>query len=150
MDKVIVYSSPDDTVSVIHPQAGPRASNEAEFDFLTRLAEMKLPDKTPYIFVNETDLPNLFSKAWKIVDTAVVIDMDIAKQLHLDRMRDVRRPIMELLDVAYMRSDEIDDHNEKKRIAGRKQALRDVTNIDLSNAKTPAELVQIWPEILNE
>ena len=73
-------------------------------------------------------------------------DTSKAKDIWLDKFRQARTPILEKLDLEYMRADEAEDLELKKEIASKKQALRDVTKTEL-----PDDLAGIkatWPEIL--
>ena len=68
-----------------------------------------------------------------------------AKNLQKDRFRDVRKPLLEALDVDYQRADEAADTSEKAAVATKKQALRDVTaNATLDAASTAAEVRSVW------
>ena len=51
-----------------------------------------------------------------------------AKELQKERFRQVRKPLLEALDIDYQRADEAGDASKKTEIATKKQALRDVTN----------------------
>lgn len=79
----------------------------------------------------------------------ITINMDKARDIHRDRLRAMRQPVLEALDVEYQRADEQADANLKADIAARKQALRDVTaDPAIEAAKTPEELSAIIPEAL--
>ncbi len=106
---------------------------------------------TPYEAVSWEVVPNdyiteqtdrTFRHAWKHGGGLKPnVDMTKAKELHRSRLRDLRASVMEVLDVEYMRADEQGDSQEKKRIAARKQALRDITaHPEIEAATTPEEL----------
>ena len=57
------------------------------------------------------------------------INVNKAKEIHKEKIREVRKPLLEREDVAYMRAVEADDANAKEATVIRKQALRDATNI---------------------
>jgi hypothetical protein len=44
---------------------------------------------------------------------------------------------------------QIGDTVKQQQISTKKQALRDVTNTDLSTITTPEELKNVWSDILN-
>ena len=80
----------------------------------------------------------------------ITINLDKAKEIQKNRWRDVRKSILEKLDVEFMRAVESGDTVKQQQISTKKQALRDVTNTDLSTITTPEELKNVWPEILND
>jgi hypothetical protein len=89
-----------------------------------------------------------FRGAWK--DTGVVsVDMPKAREIHREKLRELRAPKLVALDIEYMRADERADSAEKSRIALKKQALRDVTEDPrIESASTPDELKAVLPEVL--
>jgi hypothetical protein len=68
-----------------------------------------------------------FRKAWKVVGEAIDTDLPIAREVQKDRIRERREPKMKELDIRYMRAIEAGDDEERIRIAGTKQKLRDAT-----------------------
>lgn len=71
----------------------------------------------------------------------VSVSMPKARDIHRDRLRQMRAPIFAQLDTDYMRADERGDIEEKRRIAARKQELRDITKDPrIEQAQTPEEL----------
>ena len=79
------------------------------------------------------------------------INVDKAKAVHKDKIREVRNSLLEKEDVTFMRAVEADDTAAKTASATRKQQLRDVTNIVDSAAITATdvtgvtnELKQVW------
>ena len=68
-----------------------------------------------------------------------------AKELQKERFRQVRKPLLESLDIDYQRADEAGDASKKTEIATKKQALRDVTNSTaLNDATSEAEIRAVW------
>lgn len=88
-----------------------------------------------------------FRDAWKLDDQdAVAVDMEKAREIHRDRMRFARKPLLTALDVEYTKADEVRDQAAKDAIAAQRQALRDVTDDPtVDAAATPAELRAAWP-----
>ena len=79
----------------------------------------------------------------------ITINMDKAREIHRNRMREAREPKFKELDVAYMVA--IERGQETEDIVAKKQLLRDVTKIqDIDAAKTTEELKSVWPEILKD
>lgn len=79
----------------------------------------------------------------------ITVNMDKARGIHRERLRAIRQPLLDALDVEYQRADESGDANGKKAIAAKKQALRDVTKDPaIDAAMTPEELKAAVPAAL--
>lgn len=90
----------------------------------------------------DTDFPNALTPDGKP-------DMAKCREALRVRLRARRAPLLAALDVEYQRADEAGDAAAKKRIAARKQALRDVTaDPAIDAAQTPADLMHVLPEAL--
>ena len=73
------------------------------------------------------------------------VNVPKAKELQKERFRQVRKPLLEALDIDYQRADEAGDASKKTEIATKKQALRDVTNnTALNDAASEAEVRAVW------
>jgi hypothetical protein len=100
------------------------------------------------------DLPTdrSFRNAWHDPDGKgpIQIDMERARDLHRDRLRQERVSLLADLDVAYMRADEADDAAAKRQITMRKQQLRDITvHPAIRQAGSPGELAEAGLDVLN-
>lgn len=62
---------------------------------------------------------------------SIGINIDKAKDIKRDQFRIARKPLLEALDVAFMRAVEQGDTAAQASIAAQKQALRDVTDLPL-------------------
>jgi hypothetical protein len=90
-----------------------------------------------------------FRNAWKLDGGAITVDMVKARNLHRDKLREMRKPLLEALDVEYQRADEAGNTAEKKKVGQKKQALRDVTaDPSIDAATTPDELKAAIPAVL--
>jgi hypothetical protein len=79
----------------------------------------------------------------------VQVDMPKAREIHRERMREARSPLLSNLDIEYQRADEAGDQTAKAEVAMRKQRLRDVTALpEIDAAKTPEQLKACWPHYL--
>jgi len=78
----------------------------------------------------------------------IKISVKKAKVIHVNRWREVRKPLLEALDVEQMIAAEVKDEEKQKEIIIKKQELRDVTKTPLSNIKTIKRLKTTWPECL--
>ena len=73
------------------------------------------------------------------------VNIPKAKELQKERFRQVRKPLLDALDIEYQRADEAGDASKKTEVANKKQALRDVTNSTaLNDATTEAEVRAVW------
>jgi len=81
----------------------------------------------------------------------ITVDMTKAREIKRDMIRAERNPLLEKLDVEYMRAQEAGDTQKQALIAAKKQALRDAT-VDpaIDAATTPDELKAATPAALLE
>jgi len=76
----------------------------------------------------------------------ISVNMDKAREIKKDMIRAERAPMLEALDVAYMRAVESGDTTQQAQIAAEKQALRDATDDPaIAAASTPEELAAVDP-----
>ena len=80
----------------------------------------------------------------------ITINMDKAREIHKDKLRQARAPKLAALDIAFQRT--LEAGEDFKPIAAEKQALRDVTkNEAILSAEDAEQLKQTWPtELLGE
>lgn len=75
------------------------------------------------------------------------IDLDKAKDIHKDYIRAARQPLLEKLDVDFVRA--LEQGQDTAPIADQKQVLRDVTKDPaIEAAATVEELKAAWPGVL--
>lgn len=79
---------------------------------------------------------------------SISINIDKAKDIWKDRWREARKPLLNALDVEFVRALESGDVVKQSEISAKKQALRDVTQTPI-NATTPDEIKSVWPGPLN-
>jgi len=81
----------------------------------------------------------------------ISINMAKAIEIKKQKIRQDRRPLLEKLDLEFLRAVESNDINKQTEIAVKKQALRDAT-IDpvILNAQTPEELKNAVPAALKQ
>jgi hypothetical protein len=88
-----------------------------------------------------------FRGAWQFNGAAVEVDMAAAKEIHKDNLRTERKPLLDALDVDYMKA--LETGGDVSAIAAKKQALRDVTaDARIDAATTPDELKALTIEVL--
>lgn len=106
-----------------------------------------VPEGVDYKIINYLNVDDDFYEAYEF-DNAIGIKTNIekAKKIHLERFRYYRKPILEKLDVEFMRAVETADTEMQKQISIKKQQLRDITTMELPN--TLETIKATWPEIL--
>lgn len=86
-----------------------------------------------------------FREAWSLNGNVITEDLTKAKEIFKDKIREVRKPLLETLDVTYMRSLEIGDESNKAAAITKKNNLRDApAAAAISNATTIDELIAAW------
>lgn len=77
----------------------------------------------------------------------ITINIDKAKEIWKNKLRESRKPLLEKLDVEYIRA--MEQGLDTSEIISKKQELRDITTaLELLNAQTPEEIKSFWPEVL--
>ena len=86
-----------------------------------------------------------FRNAWKLSGSVMAEDMTAAKVIFKDKIREVRKPLLEAEDVVYMKALEADDASAKTTSVAKKKALRDAPSATaIENADTVAKLKAAW------
>ena len=86
-----------------------------------------------------------FRNAWKLNGSVMAEDMTAAKAIFKDKIREVRKPLLEAEDVVYMKALEADDASAKTASVAKKKALRDAPAASaISSADTIAKLKAAW------
>ena len=86
-----------------------------------------------------------FRNAWSLSGTVISEDMTAAKVIFKDKIRQVRKPLLEAQDVLYMKAIEDGDSSAQSTVATKKKELRDAPAASaITNAKTIAELKSAW------
>ena len=133
MAKIIIYTNENGGVSVTYPAP----------EFLkTNTIEDVMAKDCPggAIIVDGDSLPNEhnnFFNAWELNGTTVTVNLDKAKDITKDRLRQEREPLLLAQDVAFQRALEI--NADTSAIVAEKQRLRDITTL-VDTANTVEEL----------
>ena len=86
-----------------------------------------------------------FRGAWSLSGSVISEDMTKAKEIFKDKIREVRKPLLEAEDVTYMKALEADDSAAKATSVTAKTALRDATAAAaIGSATTITELKAAW------
>ena len=88
-----------------------------------------------------------FRDSWVLNGNRKVITEDLAtaKTLFKEKIREVRKPLLEALDVVYMQALEAGNSSAQTTAKNKKQALRDAPAAsDITNASNITELKAAW------
>jgi len=86
-----------------------------------------------------------FRGAWSLSGSTITEDMDAAKVIFKDKIREVRAPLLVAQDVAYMKALEDDDASAQTAAKNAKKALRDAPAASaISSADTITKLKAAW------
>ena len=86
-----------------------------------------------------------FRGAWSLSGSVITEDLTKATEIFKDKIREVRKPLLEAEDVVYMKALEADDSAAKTASVTKKNALRDATDDSaISAATTIDELKAAW------
>ena len=86
-----------------------------------------------------------FRGAWSLSGNVISEDLETAKLIFKDKIREVRGPLLEEQDVAYMRAMEADDASAKTASVTKKNALRDAPAASaIGSASNISELKAAW------
>ena len=86
-----------------------------------------------------------FRNAWSLSGTTISEDLATAKDIFKDKIREVRKPLLEAEDVVYMKALEADDATAKAASVTKKTNLRNAPAASaIADATTIAELKAAW------
>jgi len=74
----------------------------------------------------------------------ITVNMTKAREIKRDQLRAERKPLLEQLDVEFIKAQEQNDQVKARKIADKKKTLRDApSNLEIHNATTPESLKKI-------
>lgn len=86
-----------------------------------------------------------FRGAWSLSGTVISEDLTKSKEIFKDKIREVRKPLLDAEDVVYMKALEADDADAKAASVTKKTALRDAPAASaIASASTITELKAAW------
>ena len=86
-----------------------------------------------------------FRNAWSLSGKTITEDMTAAKVIFKDKIREVRKPLLEEQDTLFMKALEDDDSSAQSTIKTKKKALRDAPAASaITNADTITKLKAAW------
>lgn len=144
--KVIVWTNNEGRLQVTYPAT---RKGEKEEDAIQRAMGRAVPeDAKDVLIIDHSEVPQdrTFRDAWTH-GGVFGVDMDKAKGIHREKLRRLRKPKMEALDVEALRN--LSNPAKLTEIEGRKQELRDATAYPTINAATtPDQLKAAIPPCL--
>ena len=109
--------------------------------------DSSIPKGIEYAVVDDLGpLDDDYFESFEYKDLGIICNISKAQLIHLDKFRKSRKPLLESLDIQYMKALEAEDSEKAKEIALKKQELRDVTKTPLPD--TLEEIKAVWPSIL--
>lgn len=79
----------------------------------------------------------------------LTVNMVKAREIHRQRLRDIRAPLLAAADIDMLRAMEASNKTEQSRLSALKQQLRDVTaDPAIDAATTPEALKAVMPQVL--
>jgi len=108
---------------------------------------IKVGDQTPLADSVTVPADRSFRDAWVLDSDKKVISEDVAKakDIFKDKIREVRKPLLEAEDVTYMKALEADDASAKTASVNKKKSLRDAPAASaISSADTITKLKAAW------
>ena len=153
--KIITYKT-DEGVAIIYPAYNPEMNQQQQDEFLLMVQNKdvpKLPDgSTEPSWIIEVDQVlqlKWVRNAWKINDNGeIYFDRDKAIEIKKEQFRFLRKPLLEKLDVEFMRALENGDTSSISIITQKKSILRDITSVDFNSHDTPQKLHEFIPDLL--
>lgn len=139
MTQLIAYVNDEGGVSIVVPVDLSMSIEE--------VASRSVPEGKRYRVIDADKVPKdrTFRKAWQ---EDLSIDMAKAIEIQKDQLRELRRPLLQELDVLFLKHIEAGDITKASRVAARKQVLRDITNDPrLYQASCPEELKACVPDL---
>ena len=86
-----------------------------------------------------------FRNAWTLSGDVISEDLVVAKTIFKNKIRDVRKPLLEAQDIAYMKALEDDDSSAQTTAKNTKKKLRDAPAASaIDDADTIAKLKAAW------
>jgi len=144
MSKVIIYNQENGIMAVCVPALNSGLTVE-------QIAEKDCPEGAKIIDRTDLDsLDNVFRNAWSCdADMNPTIDMEKARDVWRDKIRNARKPKLEALDIQYMRAQEAGE--DTSAIVATKNKLRDFpSKPEIDSASTVEELKAIWDNDLGD
>lgn len=155
--KAILYNDDNGQLCVIFPNYSECINDEQKENLLQTIINKDLPKKSDGSMreyftkeYNQLEDRRYIKPAWKLNKTTgeMYFDYNLGKEIKKNQFRQLRKPLFEKLDTEFMKALENNDFNTLNTIKAKKQILRDITTIDMSQHQTPEGLHNFIPDIL--
>lgn len=155
--KVIIYKNNDNRLSVINPCYKDDMTEAEKNEYAIFIQNKDVPknidgSSIPSWIIDLNNLPDIknIRNAWNVDDLGqIYFDRNKAIEIKKEQFRNLRKTLLEKLDVQFMRALESGDTSILPSIAQQKQILRDITNISFDEYDTPEKLQKFIPNVLN-
>jgi hypothetical protein len=108
-----------------------------------------VPAETPYAIVDDlSHIDNDYFDGYSYDNGTAVPNISTVQEIHLNKWREARKPLLDKLDISYIKALESSNTTALQSITQQKQALRDITKISLPNTSVE-DIKSVWPDILN-
>lgn len=144
MGKTLALKAADGRVAIMSVADGEGYEAKAIASFsATKFVPVSITEIDPAIVPTDRSYRN----AWAFVDGEFKHDMDRAKELHKDKLRNARAPLLAALDLEISKALSQGRNSDVVRHEAERQRLRDVTaHPDIAKAKTIEDLKKITVE----
>jgi hypothetical protein len=168
--KRITYTNPDGSCSVVIPHNElfdpksslrtllPELNGKTDDEILQWEMNRAVPkDATDVNIIEEEDVPKKiypiegdhtfsYREAWRQSAGKISHDMNIARNIHMDKIRKIRDVQLDSLDKDWMKASGQKKQKDADDIETQRQALRDLPQtFDLTKAQTVDDLKVMWP-----
>ena len=147
MGKIGILQRPDGGITIITPSIEALKHRTIE-----EIISKANPNNYPVTLVNRNTLPEsrLFRNAWEY-GTEITVNREKAEQIHMDRLRFLRKKQLESLDTEFLRAVENRNTLEQNRIHLLKTKLRDMPSNELNSLREVelGNLHRFVPDYLN-
>lgn len=145
----IVTINQDSSLNITYPAIGAQIDSESDIDFVNRIAQKDLPGQQYYIVDSLPD--DYFFEAWRYQNEIVVIDMDAARIVHMNYLREIRMQRFIQLGFPIKLDSDLEKSIIPQETINILNNLRNIPQVfDLTVAQTPEDLKLLLPTILKE
>jgi hypothetical protein len=155
--KVFIFNDDDGYMAIGTPCYQSYMNDEEKDNFLMQVIEKSVPKKPDGsdrpVFIKTQDelkVADVFIDAFSVneIDGSIFFNRPRAIELKKKEFRLRRKPLLEKLDILFMKALEVGDSITVSGIVAQKQILRDITDIDMSQYDTPQKLHEFIPDVL--
>lgn len=155
--KVFIFNDDDGYMAIGTPCYQSYMNDEEKDNFLMQVIEKSVPRKPDGsdrpVFIKTQDelkVADVFIDAFSVneIDGSIFFNRPRAIELKKKEFRLRRKPLLEKLDILFMKALEVGDSITVSGIVAQKQILRDITDIDMSQYDTPQKLHEFIPDVL--